>query len=72
MFVRAVQYIHNIPKTRPPQSIQNDLRPISPTPTVSKVLESLVGKWIVSKVADKFDIRQFGALKNRSTVHALG
>jgi hypothetical protein len=64
-------YVVPIPKTRPPKSIQNDLRPISLTPTISKVLESLVGRWILSKIADKFDARQFGALKRRSTVHAL-
>jgi hypothetical protein len=60
-----------IPKTRPPKSIQNDLRPISLTPTIRKVLDSLVGRWVLSKIADKFDARQFGALKSRSTIHAL-
>jgi hypothetical protein len=60
-----------IPKSRPPRSIQDDLRPISLTPTLSKILESLVGRWILSKVANKFDARQSGALRGRSTTHAL-
>jgi hypothetical protein len=60
-----------IPKTCPPKSIQDDLRPISLTPTLSKVLESLVGRWILAKTVGKFDPRQFGALKGRSTTHAL-
>ena len=60
-----------IPKSRPPKSVQDDLRPISLTPTLSKILESLVGRWILSKIADKFDVRQFGALRGRSTTHAL-
>jgi len=60
-----------IPKSRPPKSIQDDLRPISLTPTLSKVLESLVGRWILPKVIDKLDARQFGALRGRSTTHAL-
>ena len=60
-----------IPKLRPPKSVQDDLRPISLTPTLSKILESLVGRWILSKVTNKFDARQFGALRGRSTTHAL-
>ena len=59
-----------IPKLRPPKSVQDDLRPISLTPTLSKILESLVGRWILSKVTNKFDARQFGALRDRSTTHA--
>ena len=60
-----------IPKSRPPKSIYDDLRPISLTPTLSKILESLVGRWIMSKVINKLDARQFGALRGRSTTHAL-
>ena len=44
---------------------------ISLTPTLSKVLEPMVGRWMLSKVADKFDARQFGVLRGRSTTHAL-
>jgi hypothetical protein len=51
-----------VPKTRPPKSIQNDLRPISLTPTVSKVLESLVGRWIIFPTA-----LTFGTLHTRCT-----
>jgi hypothetical protein len=60
-----------IPKSRPPKSVQEDLRPISLTPTLSKILESLVGNWILAKVTNKLDVRQFGALRGRSTTHAL-
>ena len=41
------------------------------TPTISKLLEAIVGGWILDAVADKLDTRQFGALKGRSTTHAL-
>ena len=60
-----------IPKVRPPQSIESDLRPISLTPTVSKILEAIVGQHILNKFKDKLDPKQFGAVKGRSTVHAL-
>ena len=51
-----------VPKSNPPTSINKDLRPISLTPTVSKILESFVGQWILDDIADKIDGRQYGAL----------
>ena len=60
-----------IPKSKPPKSIELDLRPISLTPTLSKILESLIGRWMLEKIGNKFDKKQFGALKGRSTTHAL-
>jgi len=50
----------------PPVSVDNDLRPISMTPTISKLIEAIVGGWILDAVADKLNTRQFGALKGRS------
>ena len=64
-------YIVPIPKQHPPKSIHDDIRPISLTPTISKVLESFVGRWMLDSIGNQFDIRQFGALKGRSTTHAL-
>jgi hypothetical protein len=46
------------------------LRLISLTPTLSKVLESLVGRRLLPKIAPNFDKNQFGALTGRSTTHA--
>ena len=60
-----------IPKSKPPKLIEQDLRPISLTPTLSKIFESLIGRWMLEKIGDKFDKNQFGALKGRSTTHAL-
>ena len=60
-----------VPKTKPPKSIESDLRPISLTSTLSKMLESIVGSWILTKIAHKFDIMQYGGIKGRSTTHAL-
>jgi hypothetical protein len=60
-----------IPKSGAPKSTENDLRPISLTPTLSKVLESFVGRWVLPALSSHFDCRQFGAIKGRSTTHAL-
>ena len=60
-----------LPKSNPPRSIHDDLRPISLTPTLSKLLESMLGRRLLPYLAHKFDPRQFGALKGRSTTHAL-
>jgi len=60
-----------VPKAHPPQAIETDLRPISLTATLSTLLESFVGTWILDRIQDKLDVRQYGALKGRSTTHAL-
>jgi hypothetical protein len=60
-----------VPKCQPPTSVKDDLRPISLTPTLSKVLERLIGRRFLPNIMAKFDSRQYGALKGRSTLHAL-
>ena len=60
-----------VPKIKPPKTVEQDLRPISLTPTISKIFESLVGRWILGTISNKFDKQQFGAIKGRSTCHAL-
>jgi len=57
-----------VPKVRP---LESDLRPISLTATLAKLLESFIGQWILERVNNKLDARQYGALKGRSTTHAL-
>ena len=51
--------------------IESDLRPISLTPTLSKLLESYVGNWILDRVLPNLDTKQFGAIRGRSITHAL-
>jgi hypothetical protein len=60
-----------VPKVHPPRTISKDLRPISLTPTLSKLIESFVGQWIMDSIVDKLDTRQFGCLKGKSTTHEL-
>jgi hypothetical protein len=60
-----------IPKVHLPVVLEKDIRPISLTPTISKVLESIVGEWILNFVVSHLDKRQYGGIKGRSTTHAL-
>lgn len=60
-----------IPKVSAPVDINNDLRPISLTPTLSKICESFVADWLIDSIKGQIDKRQFGSLKNTSTTHNL-
>ena len=60
-----------VPKVHLPQLIEVDLRPIPLTATLSKLLESFIGSWILDRIEDKLDKHQYGVLKGHSTTHAL-
>ena len=60
-----------IPKSNPPSSIETDLRPISLTPTLSKILESIIGHWALPNIRPQLDCRQYGGIEGRSTTHEL-
>ena len=62
--------LHNS-KAHPPKSITTDIRPISLTPNVSKILESFIGNIILERIKERIDPNQYGALKGLSTTHAL-
>ena len=59
-------FISPIPKTCPVQSA-NDLRPISLTPTLSKIQEDFPVKWLYEDIGKKIDLRQSGSIKGSST-----
>jgi Reverse transcriptase (RNA-dependent DNA polymerase) len=59
-----------VPKVQP-RAVESDLRPISLTATLAKLLESFVGSWILERVGSSLDDRQYGALRQHSTTHAL-
>ena len=59
-----------VPKCRPPASVESDLRPVSLTSPVAKVLEGFSAKSLLMCVWDKLDSKQF-ALPGRSTTQAL-
>ena len=54
-----------------PKSIDSDLKPISLTPVLSKVLEGFVFNWLAPIVLPKIDFYQFGEVKNLSATTAL-
>ena len=60
-----------LPKSHPPTSMEKDLRPISLTPTLSKILGAFIGGWMLEEICSKFDDHQFGTVKGRSTIQEL-
>ena len=64
----AVLPLRKIPR---PKSIDTDLRPISLTAALSKILESFVFNWLAPIVMPYIDPFQFGSVKKSSTTHAL-
>lgn len=63
-------FISPIPKCAPPKTIEDDLRPISLTPQIAKIMESFALESLISDIGDKIDPYQF-AIKGRSTTQAL-
>jgi len=59
------------PKVNLPMSIQNDLRPISLLSALAKVLENIIGRWLLLFLEPHFDDNQFGSRGGRSTTHAI-
>jgi hypothetical protein len=60
-----------VSKVEPAISIEDNLRKISLTSTLSKILESFVDNWIMKQIVTSLNGNQFGALRGRSTNHAL-
>ena len=59
-----------IPKRMPPKTIEDDLRPISLTPQIAKVMEGFTLEPLLADIGDQIDPYQF-AMKGRSTTQAL-
>ena len=60
-----------LPKKQHPRSIEKDIRPISLTPIVSKIFESIVMKWVDHILEDKIDDKQFGGGIGTSTTEMI-
>ncbi|CAB3995721.1 RNA-directed DNA polymerase from mobile element jockey, partial [Paramuricea clavata] len=59
-----------VPKVSPPKSIEDDLRPISLTSQIAKVMEDCTLDNFFPEVVNKLDTKQFAPPK-KSTTHAL-
>ena len=60
-----------ISKVCNPKSADEDLRPISLTSILSKILERFIYRWLLSSIRLHIDPYQFGNIKNCSTSHQL-
>ena len=58
-------------KKRPPESIENDIRPTVLTPIPAKVFESIVLKWVDNIIIPQIDYKQFGGMAGTGTTDAL-
>ena len=58
-------------KIKPMISVETDIRPISLTPIVTKVFESIVMEWVDEIVGAVIDDKQFGGVCGTSTTDAL-
>ena len=59
-----------VPKVTPTPSMDK-LRPVSLTPTLAKVAESFITRWMMADMESSLDHSQFGNRKGRSTNHYL-
>ena len=53
------------------KEIENDLRPISLMPILSKTMERFVDEWIMSEIRHLIDRKQFRSLAGLSSTYAL-
>ena len=60
-----------LPKKRPPESIENDIRSKALTPILAKLFESIVLKWVDNIIIPQIDDKQFGGMAVTSTTDAL-
>ncbi len=60
-----------LPKVNPPKHVDSDLRPISLTTIISKLMESFVCIWIWDYIAEKISSDQYGYTNKTGTVHTL-
>ena len=60
-----------VPKKTPVKDIKKDIRPISLTPMISRILESIVRDRIRKYTLNKIDPNQYGGIPNSSTTTAL-
>ena len=58
-------------KKHPPVTIENDIRPISLTPIIPKVFESLLLKWVDVYVKPQNDDKQYGGMARTYTTDAF-
>ena len=64
-------YVSPLPKKKPPERNETDLRPISLTAELCKEMEESIVKWVWDFAQDRVYPNQYGSMKKSSTTHAL-
>ena len=63
---------HGIPlKKKENVQSEDDIRVISLTPVLSKIMEQFVIEWLMIYIGDQIDLSQYGGKKGTSTAHYL-
>ena len=60
-----------LPKKRPPRLVENDIRPISLTPIISKTFECIIMTLVDIVLEDKINDNQYGGTSGTCTTDAL-
>src|SRR5208282_4514202 len=60
-----------LPKCFPAYTVENDVRPIAITSSISKIAELFINRWFNEHFQPHLDNNQFGCTADRSTTHAL-
>ena len=68
--VLKTSIVTRAPEVSPPMRLEEDLRPITLTSPLAKVLEGFTLEHLLNQVADSLDLKQF-SVSGRSTTHAL-
>ena len=69
-FWRAA-FVRPLPKRKPSEHIETELRPISLITMLCKEMEEFVVKWVWTIVQDRVDQNQYGFNKKSPTTHSL-
>ena len=62
--------VRPLPKCSSPKTVENDLRPITPTSQIAKIMEGFTLESLYDQVIDRLDPKQF-AVSGKSTTHAF-
>ena len=67
---KQLTYFHWRRRTHLPSS-RSTICPISLTPTLAKMMDSFMCKWVTEEMSESIEPKHYGSVKNSSTVHAL-
>ena len=63
--------IFPLAKLNSPSILEKHIRTISQTPILAKMMESFMCSWVTEEVSESIDPKQYGSVKDSSSVHTL-